>query len=146
MLSDALKTLSAPPSAGERKQALADVNAKITTLELQLGIKARLMPILNAPRAAARLAELQGQLAAKNSTATPAAAASPPDSRPVELTGDATTDKAIAASGCHSRRHYSAKAKRDKLFATAANLPPGSTSRACAESNLAKAQEELANA
>lgn len=73
MLKDALQTLSAPPTAGERKQAIADVNAKITMLESQLGIKARLMPILNAPRAAARLAELQAQLAASNLTAAPAA-------------------------------------------------------------------------
>lgn len=33
MLSDALRTLSAAPTAQEKKQALADVNAKIAVLE-----------------------------------------------------------------------------------------------------------------
>lgn len=74
MLSDALKTLSASPSARERKQALADANAKITALEAQLGLAHKLMPIFNPARAASRLAELQAQVAAKNATPTPAAA------------------------------------------------------------------------
>ena len=58
MLKDALKTLSAAPTTQERKQALADVNAQITMLESQLGIKARLMPIFGT-RAVARLLELE---------------------------------------------------------------------------------------
>jgi len=91
------------------------------------------------------VAELQGQLAAKNSTPAPAAAPAL-DPRPVELTGNGATDKAIQASGCRSLAQYKAKAKRDQLFAAAVNMPPGSIARACAESNLAVAQRELANA
>jgi hypothetical protein len=75
MLSDALRTLSAPPSAGEKKQAIADVNAKIAVLKSQLGIKARLMPIFNPARAVKRLTELQAQLAAKGPALPPGAGA-----------------------------------------------------------------------
>ena len=93
MLSDALKTLSSAPSAGEKKQALATVNARITTLESQLGIKARLMPIFNPTLAAARLAELGAQVASKGLVTAPtvapaqaavaAAATVPADVRPL---------------------------------------------------------------
>lgn len=147
MLEKSLATLAAtpPPPAQKRKQALADANAKIAVLESQLGIKARLMPIFNPTRAAARLADLEKQLAAKSTVLMPGSALTAPVARPLELTGNATLDEAIAASGCHSLRHYSAKATRDQLFAAAANLPPGSIARACAESNLQKAEAKLRN-
>ena len=144
MLEKSLATLAAtpPPPAQERKQALADANAKIAVLESQLGIKARLMPIFNPTRAAARLAELQA-LAAKGVTPTPAAAAPALAPSPVEKTGDAMTDAAMLAAGVPNLRALKAKAKRDQLFATAASLPPGSLARECAEANLAKAQASL---
>jgi hypothetical protein len=143
-LKDSIAILAAtPPPAQERKQALADANAKITALEAQLGLAHKLMPIFNPARAAARLAELQGQLAAKGVTSAPAAAVPAPAPRPVEKTGDAMTDAAVLAAGVPNLRALKAKAKRDQLFATAANLPSGTLARACAESNLAKAQAEL---
>jgi hypothetical protein len=144
MLEDALKTLSNPPSIGAKKQALAEIHAKIVFLESRLGIRHGMFQF-NSTKAVARLAELESQLAAKGATLAPAAAPAP-DSRPVELTGNGATDKAIQASGCRSLAQYKAKAQRDRLFATAANLPPGSVARQCAESNLAAAQRELANA
>jgi hypothetical protein len=147
MLTDALKILSQRPVPGEKLQATADANARISALESQLGL-AHKLPTLNPAKALARLTELESQLAAEGLVLTPAAlapisAATAPVARPVELTGDPTLDKAIAASGCRSLAHYSAKAKRDKLFAAACALPPGSLSRACAESNLAEGQTEL---
>ena len=149
-LSESIAVLAntVPPGAKQKKLALSAVNAQIIMLESRLGISPRLMPIFNPAKAIARLTELESQIAAKGNGPTaaalaPIAAAPAAAARPVELTDDATLDKAIAASGCHNLRHYSAKAKRDKLFATAANLPPGSLARQCAESNLAKAQTEL---
>ena len=55
----AILAATAPPPVQERKQALADVNAKITALEAQLGLAHKLMPIFNADRAVKRLADLE---------------------------------------------------------------------------------------
>ena len=123
-----------------RRQAIGNANAEIYELERQLGI-AHGMPILNAAKARKRLAELT-QLAAKGAAPTTSAA---PEStaRVFQSSGDPLTDKAIKAAGCHSLRQYSAKLKRDRFFAAAVNLPPGSTARACAEANLTKAQTEF---
>jgi hypothetical protein len=74
MLTDSLKTLSNPPSFKEKMEALADVNARISVLETQLGIKHTLHG-MNANRATARLKELESQLAAKGLTPPPAASA-----------------------------------------------------------------------
>jgi len=142
MLTDALKTLSNPPSMREKRKALDDVNGQCAALRSQLGEPHKKFQ-WNAARAIAELAELKNRAAAKNLTPTPAAAASASDPRPIELTGDGTLDKAIAASGTSSLRAFKLKAKRDRLFAAVSNLPPNSTARARAEVNLAKAQTEL---
>lgn len=143
-LSDSIAVLSATPPPGlSKKQALSNIFAKIVFLESRLGIPHSMFEF-NSSKAVARLAELEKLVAEKGLAPAPAAAA--PTPRSVELTGDATTDKAIAASGCRSLAQYKAKAKRDQLFAVAANLLPGSVARKCAESNLAAAQRELANA
>ena len=133
-----------PPPAQERKQALADANAEISLLESKLGLAHRLMPIFNPARAAARLADLEKQLSAK-SPAPGSTATITPAPRLADLTGDGTLDRAIAASGTHNLRTFKLKAKRDQLFAAAANLPTGSMARACVESNLQKAEAELRN-
>lgn len=148
-LSDSIAVLAATAPPGlSKKQALAEVNSKITTLRTQLGKSPRLMPILDSARAIAELAELEGQLAAGGRVPTPAAlapvaAATTPVARPFESSGDGLTDSVVKASGVHNLRTFKAKSRRDRLFAAAANLPPGSLARACAESNLAKAQTEL---
>jgi hypothetical protein len=143
MLEKSLAILAAtpPPSPiAARREALGNANAEISRLEVQLGI-AHGMPFLNPGRAGKHLAELQAQVATK-ATTSPIVAALAPVARPIELTGAATIDKAIAASGTHNLRAFRLKAKRDQLFATVASLPPGLT-RQCAESNLAKAQAAL---
>jgi hypothetical protein len=145
MLENSIAVLSStpPPSPiAARREALGNANAAISRLEVQLGI-AHSMPWLNPARAEKRLAQLQQQLVAKAPTAPVSAAALAPVARPIELTGSAVLDNGIADSGCHSRRHYSAKVKRDKLFAAAASLPAGSLTRQCAERNLAAAQAAL---
>jgi hypothetical protein len=143
MLSDALKTLSASPSAGEKKKVLAAMNGQIAVLESQLGLEHKLMPILNVDRAGKRLAELQSALAGKGVRPTSAAAA--PAARLFESSGDPLTDKAIMAAGCHNLAQYRAKLKADRAFATATALPQGSISRAAAEKNLGLALAELRN-
>lgn len=145
MLKDALQTLS-EKSPVERKQLLAEANAKIHHLEAQLGIRPKLMPFFNPARAAARIEELEKQLADKPAPAAePAKAPAAAVARPLELTGDTFTDKAIKESGCHNLATMKAKKRRDDLFATAASLPPGSLARQCAEQNLAAANAEFKN-
>ena len=154
-LKDSIAILAAttpPPPATRKEHNVGRANARISELEKALGA-AHGPPTFNIIRANRRIEHLEGLLAqVKAGTLAPASVALAPAAavtaqaavaRPVELTGDATLDKAIVASGCYSLRHYSAKAMRDKLFATAATLPPGSLARQCAESNLAKAQTEL---
>jgi len=140
MLTTALKTLSNPPSSPivARRRAVADLNARISTLETELGIPHK-VAAWNLKLATARLAALEKQLAAKSAAPIPSAAPS------VELTGAGTLDRAIQASGVHNLRALKLKMKRDQFFAAAVNLPPGSVARECAEANLAKAQAELRN-
>jgi hypothetical protein len=122
---------------------LGDLNARISALETQLGVAHRL-PTLNEARAAARLGELERQIASQ--TIAPCAAAVPAsEPRPVKKTGDAMTDAAVLAAGVPNLRALKAKAKRDQLSAAASILPPGSLARKCAESNLQEAEAELRN-
>jgi hypothetical protein len=149
----ALKTLaaSAPKSFQQKMAATAEVNAQIADLAAKLGIPTPRLG-MNLDRAIEQLETLQGRLAMRDNPAPPAAPAlsqagapDAPVARPVELTGNATTDKWIADSGCKSLSEFKAKAKRDRLFAVASALPPGSAARACAEANLAAAQTALNN-
>jgi hypothetical protein len=143
-LKDSIAILAAtpPPPAQERKQALADANAKIAVLESQLGIKARLMPIFNPTRAAARLADLEKQLAAKSAAPAPAAALTAPVARPAELTGSPLLDKAIVDGGFRSQRQRNAALRLDQLIDMASGLPAGPT-RLCVESKISAAKANL---
>jgi hypothetical protein len=145
MLSDALKTLSAPPS-GKRIQSTIDANVlhnskEIAALEKQMGLP----PSAFEHRLAMSRARLEvlrqmaGQpptVASTASAAPVAAAAQAPVARPFEPSGDSMTDRAILAAGCHSLAQYRAKLKADQAFAIATALPQGSISRAAAEKNL----------
>jgi hypothetical protein len=144
MLTNSVKTLSAtsPKSFQDRMQALSETNVAIMALAKQLGVEPGKLS-LNLDRAKARLAELKSMQAEKMPAATPAAAVPAVADRPFESTGDATTDAAIKAAGCHSLAEFKAKGRRDNLFGTACNLPPGSIARQCAEKNLADAQAKL---
>jgi hypothetical protein len=142
-LNDSIAVLAAtaPPSLS-KKEALAAVNGQIITLESQLGLKHKLMPILNPARANSRLDELQ-QLAATKATTTPIVTTSPLAARQVEPTGSPTLDASVLAAGVHNLAELKAKTRRDQLFATAASTAPGTLSRQCAESKLAAAQAAL---
>jgi len=150
MLKESLALLAAtkPPSPiAAKRQALADLNAEIAGLQTELGLP-HTMPVWNAARATALVEKLRAQTAANNATPPPTAAqtpGAPAATRPVEPSGDGTLDRAIVASGTHNLRTYKLKARRDRLFAAAVNLPPGSIARACAESNLQKAEAALRN-
>jgi hypothetical protein len=74
MLTNALKTLSNPPSARERKQALVTINARVAVLQSQLGITPTMFQF-NSAKATALLTALESQLAAKNIMPAIAAAA-----------------------------------------------------------------------
>jgi hypothetical protein len=142
ILDRAVSEPATPPSPiAAKRQAIADLNAAISALEVQLGLKHGL-PTMSTLRATARLATLEGQLAAK-SPAPGATETITPAARPAQLTGDPTTDRAIVAAGVTSLAALKAKSKRDHLFAVACALSPGSTAHACAAANLAKAQAEL---
>jgi hypothetical protein len=141
-LSESIAVLAATAPPGlSKKQALSNIFAKIVFLESRLGIPHSTFEF-NQTKALARLTELESQLAAKGSTLAPAAALAPVP-RSVELTGAATLDAAVAASGCHSLAQYRAKLKADRAFATATALPQGSLSRAAAEKNLGLALAEF---
>lgn len=118
-------------------------NARIAELEKTLGIE-HTAPILNLARMNIRIAELEDMLAEKSTPAQAAAAAIPPEpKREFQSTGDATMDSAIKAAGCFSLEEFKAKSNRDRHFAAAANLPPGSLARQCAEENLRRAQAQM---
>jgi len=125
------------PSAGDKKKLLARANGQIAVLEAQLGLEHKLMPILNVDRAGKRLAELQGQLAAKNATGTPAAAVPPIAPEPKdEPSGSGIVDATVKATGSQSLAEFRRKAERRRLSAAVAALPANSISRRCAEANL----------
>jgi hypothetical protein len=76
-LTESIAVLAATTPPGlSKKQALAEVNARIIMLQHKLGISPGLMPILNPAKAIARLTQLESQLAAKGLTPPPAPAPS----------------------------------------------------------------------
>lgn len=141
MLTDSIKTLSAtsPKSFQDRMTETARINAEIVTLAKQLGVEPGRLS-LNSDRAKAHLAELRAQAAAKYSPSAPVASA--PFARPVELTGDKTTDAAVTASGSRSLAELKLKSNQKRLTALVASLPPG-LSLDAAKKNLAACEAEL---
>ena len=142
MITDSIKILSetSPDNFSKRMQAVADINAASSALETKLGLPHSL-PSLNPARAKARFSLLQSKAAEKSIHPKPAAQAEAVPASPArqfESSGDATTDAAIKAAGCHSLAEYKASGRKNRLFATAVNLPAGSLARKCAEANLGK--------
>jgi hypothetical protein len=92
--------------------------------------------LFNPAKAAARLAELQRQLAAKGVTSAPAAASPTAPEPKDEPSGSEIVDAIVKATGSHSLAEFQRKAERRRLSATVAATHPGTLSRACAERNL----------
>jgi hypothetical protein len=146
MLTEALQSLSKPVSGKStiqaKRQASADIAAKISAAETRLEIPHSL-PLWNPVRASARLAELERKLADKNPVPTAATAAPAAVARPVELTGDATLDKAIIDGGFRSQSHRNAALRLNHLIEIAAGAT-GAT-REILDSKIAAEKTNLAN-
>jgi hypothetical protein len=146
-IEEAIKKISSsePEDFKARMESIAAINGEIILMERQLGLPPK-MPTINAKRTLNRYNELKALLAEKTTApkpAAPAASDATDAARPFESTGDSTTDAAIKAAGCHSLAEFKSKGRRDNLFGTACNLPPGSLARQCVEKNLADAQAKL---
>ena len=87
----AVLAATTPPPFKEKMQALADVNARIASLETELGVPHKL-PTLNPNRAQARLAELETQRAGK-----PVSAKLPPLPDPASLAASVAPAAALTA-------------------------------------------------
>lgn len=135
-----------PADFKSRMQAVPLINARITALETEMGMKLSL-PVLNPEKAAAKLQKLEAQRAAF--TPTPIAAA-PPVAAPVVVervfvsSGDPTIDAAVKAGGSKSLEEHRLRVRQAELNAALARYPAGTADHECATKHLADVNAELA--